>query len=57
MAGTYLSFETSLRPERLVDAFGVEGLERLQAIKAEVDPDGVFADNFSVAERGAKDAA
>lgn len=51
MAGMYMSFETSLRPERLIDAFGVEGLERLRAIKAEVDPDGVFADNFSVAER------
>ncbi|GAA1999498.1 LLM class flavin-dependent oxidoreductase [Microbacterium ulmi] len=48
--GMYLSFETSLRPERITEAFPLHKLERLRAIKAEVDPDGVFADNFSVTQ-------
>ena len=47
--GSYLSFDSSLRPERIGEAFPPETLERLRAIKAEVDPEGVFADNFSVA--------
>jgi alkanesulfonate monooxygenase SsuD/methylene tetrahydromethanopterin reductase-like flavin-dependent oxidoreductase (luciferase family)/FAD/FMN-containing dehydrogenase len=46
--GLYLSFETSLRPERIEEAWPPAALARLRAIKAEVDPDGVFADNFSV---------
>ncbi|MGO2747296.1 LLM class flavin-dependent oxidoreductase [Microbacterium sp.] len=50
--GMYPSFETSLRPDRLVEAFGAEAVERLRAIKAEVDPGGVFADNFAVGAAG-----
>jgi hypothetical protein len=46
--GMYLSFDTSLRPERITTAFPVEVIERLRAVKAEVDPDGLFGDNFSV---------
>ena len=46
--GMYLSFETSLRPGRIDDAFPPATLERLRDIKAEVDPDGLFVDNFSV---------
>lgn len=46
--GLYLSFETDPRPERLVDAFGTAGLERLRGIKRRYDPDGVFRDNFDV---------
>ncbi|MGP3533358.1 LLM class flavin-dependent oxidoreductase [Microbacterium sp. RD1] len=48
-SGMYLSFDSSLRPGRLVDAFGEEKLDRLRAIKREVDPDNLFRDNFSVA--------
>jgi len=47
--GMYLSFDSSLRPERIAEAFPPATLERLRAIKAQVDPDGVFVDNFSVA--------
>ena len=47
--GSYLSFDSSLRPERIGEAFPPQTLERLRAIKAEVDPEGVFVDNFSVA--------
>lgn len=43
--GAYLSFDSTARPERLHEAFPAETLERLRAIKAEVDPDGVFRDN------------
>ncbi len=48
--GMYLSFDTSLRPERITTAFPVDVIERLRAIKAEVDPDGLFGDNFAVKE-------
>ena len=47
--GSYLSFDSSLRPERIGEAFPPQTLERLRAIKAEIDPEGVFVDNFSVA--------
>ncbi|WP_457098798.1 LLM class flavin-dependent oxidoreductase [Microbacterium sp. P5_E9] len=47
--GSYLSFDSSLRAERIGEAFPPQTLERLRAIKAEVDPAGMFADNFSVA--------
>ena len=47
--GSYLSFDSSLRPERIGEAYPPQTLERLRAIKAEVDPEGVFVDNFSVA--------
>lgn len=46
--GMYLSFDSSLRPERIAEAFPPATLERLRAIKAEVDPDGVFRDNFAI---------
>ncbi|MDN3496872.1 LLM class flavin-dependent oxidoreductase [Planococcus sp. APC 4015] len=55
--GMYLSFDSSLRPERIAEAFPPTTLARLRAIKAEVDPDGVFRDNFSVLERPADAAA
>ena len=45
--GLYLSFDSSLRPERIAEAFPPATLERLRAIKAEVDPDGIFVDNFA----------
>ncbi len=48
--GMYVSFDTSLRPERITTAFPVDVIERLRAIKAEVDPDGLFGDNFAVKE-------
>jgi alkanesulfonate monooxygenase SsuD/methylene tetrahydromethanopterin reductase-like flavin-dependent oxidoreductase (luciferase family) len=48
--GTYLSFESDTRPERLVEAFGVEGLQRLRALKQVWDPENVFHDNFGVGE-------
>ena len=51
--GLYLSFESSLRPERIEEAFPPATLARLRAIKAEVDPDSVFADNFSVTPESA----
>jgi hypothetical protein len=46
--GLYLSFESSQRPERIEEAFPPATLARLRAIKAEVDPDHVFRDNFPV---------
>lgn len=46
--GMYLSFESSNRPERIAEAFPPATLARLRAIKAQVDPDGVFSDNFAV---------
>jgi hypothetical protein len=46
--GLYLSFDASLRPERIGEAFPARTLDRLRDIKAEVDPEGLFADNFSV---------
>lgn len=47
-SGTYLSFESDTRPERLLEAFGVAGLERLRALKKVWDPENVFRDNFGV---------
>ena len=49
MDGLYLSFETDLRPERIADAFPPATLARLREIKARVDPENLFNDNFSVA--------
>ena len=46
--GLYLSFETSLSPERIGEAFPPATLGRLRAIKAEVDPGALFSDNFAV---------
>jgi alkanesulfonate monooxygenase SsuD/methylene tetrahydromethanopterin reductase-like flavin-dependent oxidoreductase (luciferase family)/FAD/FMN-containing dehydrogenase len=46
--GVYLSFDTDLRPERLADAFPPATLARLVEIKARLDPDNVFRDNFNI---------
>lgn len=46
--GMYLSFDSSLRPERIAEAFPPATLERLRAIKAAVDPEGMFRDNFAI---------
>ncbi|MBB4689562.1 LLM class flavin-dependent oxidoreductase [Amycolatopsis jiangsuensis] len=47
--GLYLSFDSSLRPGRITDAWPAPTLARLRALKAEYDRDGVFDDNFSLA--------
>jgi len=44
--GSYLSFDTDLRPERLHDAWPPEHLARLRELKRRYDPDGLFRDNF-----------
>ena len=46
--GVYLSFDSTLRPERIGEAFPPAHLARLRAVKARVDPDGVFSDNFAI---------
>ena len=46
--GLYLSFESAFDAERLAEAFPPATLDRLRALKAEVDPDGVFDQNFPV---------
>ncbi|MET0735746.1 MAG: LLM class flavin-dependent oxidoreductase [Microbacterium sp.] len=56
-SGMYLSFDSSLRPERIGEAFPPATLSRLRAIKAEVDPEGVFRDNFAVDRSTEADAA
>ncbi|HEY9324586.1 MAG TPA: FAD-binding oxidoreductase, partial [Agromyces sp.] len=47
--GMYLSFDSSLRPERIAEAFPPATLERLRAIKAQYDPTSLFRDNFAIA--------
>lgn len=47
--GTYLSFETDQRPERVSDAFPPPVLDRLRALKRVYDPANLFRDNFNVA--------
>ena len=51
--GMYLSFDSSLRPERIAEAFPPATLERLRAIKAAVDPEGMFRDNFAITSAAA----
>jgi FAD/FMN-containing dehydrogenase len=46
--GTYLSFETDRRPERLREAFPPGVLERLRELKGRYDPENVFRDNFNI---------
>lgn len=46
--GLYLSFETDRSPERLSEAFGAQSLHRLRRLKAELDPDQLFQDNFAI---------
>ncbi|MEU4680195.1 LLM class flavin-dependent oxidoreductase [Micromonospora sp. NPDC023737] len=48
LRGTYLSFETDLRPERLAEAFPPRTLARLRTLKERYDPDGLFRDNFAI---------
>lgn len=53
--GLYLSFESAFTPDRLAEAFPPATLERLRRIKATVDPDGVFTQNFPVTAGAAVD--
>ena len=55
--GSYLSFETDRRPERVEDAFPPATLERLRDLKRRVDPGNFFRDNFSVLGPDALDPA
>jgi FAD/FMN-containing dehydrogenase len=48
LVGSYLNFDTDLRPERLLDAWPPATLERLRALKRRYDPDNVFRDNFNI---------
>lgn len=48
-AGLYLSFESDERPERVDDAFPPATLARLRELKARLDPENLFRDNFNVA--------
>jgi hypothetical protein len=46
--GVYLSFEADPRGDRVERAFPRATLERLRALKARVDPTGLFRDNFAI---------
>ncbi|MFD4024875.1 LLM class flavin-dependent oxidoreductase [Streptomyces sp. NPDC058576] len=46
--GLYISFESSLRPERIAEAWPPRTLSRLRALKTVYDPEGVFGDNFAL---------
>ncbi len=46
--GVYLSFEADPRGDRVERAFPPATLERLRALKARVDPTGLFRDNFAL---------
>ncbi|CAN5207465.1 hypothetical protein BH09ACT3_BH09ACT3_10620 [soil metagenome] len=48
--GLYLSFETDLSADRIGRAFPPETLARLRVLKAELDPQNLFRDNFTVAQ-------
>lgn len=48
-AGLYLSLESDDRPERVDDAFPPGTLARLRELKARLDPENLFRDNFNVA--------
>ncbi|MFI7604986.1 LLM class flavin-dependent oxidoreductase [Micromonospora sp. NPDC049366] len=54
--GTYLSFETDQRPERLLEAFPPRTLARLRTLKARYDPTCLFRDNFAIAPDPASDS-
>ncbi|ROR73077.1 LLM class flavin-dependent oxidoreductase [Bogoriella caseilytica] len=47
--GSYLSFSSDTRPERLSEAFPEPTLGRLRRLKHEWDPDNVFNANFPIA--------
>ncbi|MFF2638894.1 LLM class flavin-dependent oxidoreductase [Streptomyces niveus] len=46
--GLYISFESSLRPERIAEAWPPQTLSRLRQLKTVYDPEGVFGDNFAL---------
>ncbi|MBE1874466.1 LLM class flavin-dependent oxidoreductase [Myceligenerans pegani] len=46
--GSYLSFDTDTRPERLLEAFPEPTLSRLREVKATYDPANVFRSNFPI---------
>ncbi|GAB3607201.1 hypothetical protein GCM10027413_26100 [Conyzicola nivalis] len=46
--GLYLSFDTDQRAERLTDAFPEATLDRLRLLKARLDPENTFRDNFNI---------
>lgn len=48
MDGSYLSFDTDSRPERLLEAFPEPTLARLRTVKATYDPSNVFRTNFPI---------
>jgi FAD/FMN-containing dehydrogenase len=48
LGGIYLSFETDQDPARLGEAFPPATIERLRALKRELDPRNLFRDNFNV---------
>ncbi|MBA4609583.1 LLM class flavin-dependent oxidoreductase [Aeromicrobium sp. Marseille-Q0843] len=55
--GLYLSFESGRDPERITDAFPPATLERLRRLKAELDPDNLFRDNFNIAPAETRSAS
>jgi hypothetical protein len=48
MDGSYLSFDTDRRPERLLEAFPEPTFSRLRTVKAVYDPSNVFRTNFPI---------
>ncbi|WP_369370836.1 LLM class flavin-dependent oxidoreductase [Promicromonospora sp. Populi] len=48
MDGSYLSFDTDSRPERLLEAFPEPTFSRLRTVKATYDPSNVFRTNFPI---------
>lgn len=48
MDGSYLSFDTDSRPERLLEAFPQPTFDRLRDVKAVYDPSNVFRTNFPI---------
>ena len=53
LGGIYLPFETDQDLAHLRDAFPPATLERLRALKRELDPGNVFRDNFNIAPAAA----
>ena len=52
MDGSYLSFDTDSRPERLLEAFPEPTFSRLRTVKAAYDPSNVFRTNFPIPPAG-----
>ncbi|SKB08979.1 LLM class flavin-dependent oxidoreductase [Aeromicrobium choanae] len=55
--GLYLSFESGRGPARIADAFPPATLERLRRLKAELDPDNLFRDNFNIVPADTRSAS